>query len=109
MSASWNCSPARKAPFATRKSASEGTSPTWPMSAVAPTQSSVLPTRNGMRRGARSDIAPSTGESSTITVMLADTTPPYRPSACSAPTCSRTHSEKYSVTIPMEKIVFARS
>jgi len=34
---------------------------------------------------------------------------PYSVSARALPTCARTHSEKYSDTMPIENIVFARS
>ena len=69
----------------------------------------VLTTRNGMRRRARSVIAPSTGEAMKMRPIEIAVMTPYTESARSAPTWSRTQVEKYTDTTPIEKMVLARS
>src|SRR5580765_1189075 len=70
---------------------------------------SVLTTRNGMRRCARSVIAPRTGDATKINPIEIAVMTPYTKSARSAPTWSRTQVEKYTDTTPIEKMVLARS
>ena len=74
-----------------------------------PQQISVLHTRNGIRRRARSVIAPSSGAMTKIVPMEIAVIRPYRLSARSRPTDSRTYIEKYDDVTPMEKMVLARS
>ena len=76
---------------------------------MRPTQITVLVMRNGIRRLARSVIAPSSGEMTKMMPIETAVMMPYTESARSAPTWSRTQSEKYSETTPIEKMVFARS
>ena len=65
--------------------------------------------RNGIRRRARSVIAPRTGDNTKMMPIEMAVITPSTVSARSLPTASRTHSPKYNDTIPIEKIVFARS
>ena len=71
-----------------------GQYPLRAISTVKPTQSTVETIRNGIRRAARSVIAPSSGETTKMIPIERAVMTPYTPSARSAPTCSRTQSEK---------------
>ena len=71
-------------------------------------QTSVLQTRKGTRRLARSVIAPSSGEMMKIAPIEIAVTRPYTRSAFSAPTADHVERE-HSDTTPIEKMVFARS
>ena len=62
-----------------------------------------------MRRGARSVIAPSSGDTMKMSPIDIAEMRPYTASARLAPTSSRTHVEKYNDTTPIEKMVLARS
>src|SRR5256885_16794333 len=83
--------------------------PARPNRSVNPTQSNVLTMRNGMRRLARSVIAPSSGETTKIVPIDTAVAHPTTLSARSFPTWSRAHSAKNAESTPIEKIVFARS
>ena len=72
-------------------------------------QTSVAQTRKGIRRRARSVMAPSSGDRQNMIPMDSALMPPSRLSARSEPTCARTYNEKYSEITPIEKMTLARS
>src|SRR6266446_9772050 len=76
---------------------------------VKQTQITVLAIRKGIRRRARSVIAPNRGDAKKISAIESALIVPYRASAFSLPTASRIQSGKLSEITPIEKIVLARS
>ena len=80
-----------------------------PMSAVMAQQMTVAHIRNGIRRRARSVMAPSNGEMQNMMPIETALIRPTRLSARSEPTMKRTNSAKFSDVTPIEKMTLARS
>ena len=91
------------------KSTAEAKKDPFARSAVAVTLTMVLQTRNGIRRAARSVIAPSTGDSTKISPYEIDWIRLQIRSARVAPTDISMKCGNVTEMTPIEKIVFARS